>query len=57
MSASNSLFEPASDTVSLGANASANVRVQLRTKDGKVPVPGAKLEFGAITGIGTPAPR
>ena len=50
-------FEPATDTVSLGANASANVRVQLRTKDGKVPVPDAKLEFGAIDGIGTPAPR
>ncbi|HEX5787753.1 MAG TPA: hypothetical protein VFY03_06210 [Woeseiaceae bacterium] len=50
-------FEPASETVTLEANAAANVRVLLRTKDAKRPISDGKLDINAIGGIGTPAPR
>ena len=50
-------FEPASETVTLGANAAASVRVLLRTKDEKLPIGDGKLDVNAINNIGTPAPR
>jgi hypothetical protein len=50
-------FDPASDTRALGPNATAEVRTELRTKEGKAAVAGGKMEANALEGIGTIAPR
>ena len=50
-------FEPATRTRALGPNQSADVRVTLRTKDGKVPIGGAEFQANALAGIGTLTPH
>src|SRR5262249_16838210 len=40
-------FDPATDTRALGPNESADVRTELRTKEGGVRVPGGRFQSGA----------
>jgi hypothetical protein len=49
-------FDPPSGTRSLGPNESAQVRVELQTKAGRLPVPWTTSNIGAIGG-GTVSPR
>jgi hypothetical protein len=50
-------FDPPTESRSLGPNGSAEVRVTVRTKEGKTPIGNAQLELQAIQSIGTVAPR
>jgi hypothetical protein len=50
-------FDPPSDQRSLAPNESAQVRVELRTKAGGLPVPWETPEVRAIDGVGTVSPR
>ncbi|HET8698098.1 MAG TPA: hypothetical protein VFO94_11455 [Gammaproteobacteria bacterium] len=50
-------FDPPTESRSLGPNGAAEVRVAVRTKEGKTPVSDAQLELQAIQSIGTVAPR
>jgi hypothetical protein len=50
-------FDPPSGTRSLRPNQSAQVRVDLRTKAGELPVPWATSNIGVIGGAGTVSPR
>ncbi len=52
------VFDPPSETRSLGSSESVPVRVELRTKeDPKMPVAGARLQGGVLQGAGSLAPR
>lgn len=50
-------FEPPSDTRALGPNESAQVRAELRSKQGGAPVPWQTDSIGALQGQGTVSPR
>lgn len=50
-------FDPPSEERSLGPNESAEIRTELKTKDGKFPVGGAKMQANALQGIGNLAPH
>jgi hypothetical protein len=50
-------FDPPSETQALGPNATAEVRTELRTKEGKSAVAGGKMEANSLQGIGTIAPH
>ncbi len=50
-------FDPPSGTRALGPNQAAEVRTELRTKEGGVRVAGGAFEAGPIEGAGTVAPR
>jgi hypothetical protein len=50
-------FDPQSETRSLGPNEAAQVRIELRTKEGREIVPWKSDSVGAINGAGTVSPR
>jgi hypothetical protein len=50
-------FDPPSDQRSIAPHESAQVRVELRTKTGALPVPWETSEVRAINGVGTVSPR
>jgi hypothetical protein len=51
------VFEPPSGSRALGPNESAQVRVELQTKAGRLPVPWTTSAVQAIGGVGTVSPR
>jgi hypothetical protein len=50
-------FDPPTGTRAIGPNESADVRTELRTKDGGVRVARTPFEAGPLGGVGTVAPR
>jgi hypothetical protein len=50
-------FDPPTGTLAVGPNQSADVRTELRTKDGGVAVAGGSFEANSLGGVGSVAPR
>jgi len=50
-------FEPPTETLMLGPNASAQVRVTIRTKEDLAPIANAEFQANALAGIGTLTPH